>query len=98
MKKILVACGAGIATSTAVITKIKNLLDQNGYQNQYTIKQCKISETPSLSDNADFLIATTAKPSNLNCDFISGVPFNRNGKRSHRKRDIRFNEKIKEHI
>ncbi|MBS6105285.1 MULTISPECIES: PTS sugar transporter subunit IIB [Anaerococcus] len=75
MKKILVACGAGIATSTAVITKIKNLLDQNGYQNQYTIKQCKISETPSLSDNADFLIATTAKPSNLNCDFISGVPF-----------------------
>lgn len=75
MKKILVACGAGIATSTAVITKIKNLLDQNGYQNQYTIKQCKISETPSLSDNADFLIATTAKPSNLNCNFISGVPF-----------------------
>lgn len=75
MKKILVACGAGIATSTAVIAKIKNLLDQNGYQNQYTIKQCKISETPSLSDNADFLIATTAKPSNLNCDFISGVPF-----------------------
>ncbi|MDU0894895.1 MULTISPECIES: PTS sugar transporter subunit IIB [Anaerococcus] len=75
MKKILVACGAGIATSTAVITKIKNLLDQNGYENQYTIKQCKISETPSLSDNADFLIATTAKPSNLNCDFISGVPF-----------------------
>lgn len=75
MKKILVACGAGIATSTAVITKIKNLLDQNGYENQYTIKQCKISETPSLSDNADFLIATTSKPSNLNCDFISGVPF-----------------------
>lgn len=75
MKKILVACGAGIATSTAVITKIKNLLDQNGYENQYTIKQCKISETPSLSDNADFLIATTAKSSNLNCDFISGVPF-----------------------
>lgn len=75
MKKILVACGAGIATSTAVITKVKNLLDQNGYENQYTIKQCKISETPSLSDNADFLIATTAKPSNLNCDFISGVPF-----------------------
>ena len=75
MKKILVACGAGIATSTAVITKIKNLLDQNGYENQYTIKQCKISETPSLSDNSDFLIATTAKPSNLNCDFISGVPF-----------------------
>lgn len=75
MKKILVACGAGIATSTAVISKIKSLLDANGYENQYSIKQCKISETPGLSENADFLISTTAKPSNLSCDFVSGIPF-----------------------
>ncbi|MDN6129924.1 MAG: PTS galactitol transporter subunit IIB, partial [Tetragenococcus halophilus] len=27
MKKILVACGSGIATSTAVNNKIKNVLD-----------------------------------------------------------------------
>ena len=75
MKKILVACGAGIATSTTVISKIKNLLDSNGYQNQYTIKQIKVSEATGLSDSADFLVSTTAKPGNLNCDFVSGVPF-----------------------
>ncbi|WP_416334718.1 PTS sugar transporter subunit IIB [Anaerococcus sp. DFU013_CI05] len=75
MKKILVACGAGIATSTTVILKIKNLLDSNGYQNQYTIKQIKVSEATGLSDSADFLVSTTAKPGNLNCDFVSGVPF-----------------------
>lgn len=75
MKKILVACGAGIATSTTVIAKIKNLLDSNGYQNQYSIKQIKVSEAPGLSDNADFLVSTTAEPSNLKCDFVSGVPF-----------------------
>ena len=75
MKKILVACGAGIATSTTVILKIKNLLDSNGYQNQYTIKQIKVSEATGLSDSSDFLVSTTAKPGNLNCDFVSGVPF-----------------------
>lgn len=75
MKKILVACGSGIATSTAVISKIKTLLDSNGYKDQYTIRQCKVMEAPGLSDNADFLIATTNEPSNLKCDFVSGVPF-----------------------
>lgn len=75
MKKILASCGAGIATSTTVISKIKNLLDENGYQNQYSIKQIKVSEAPGLSSDADFLVSTTAKPSNLECDFVSGIPF-----------------------
>lgn len=30
MKKIVVACGSGIATSTAVEAKVKDLLDNNG--------------------------------------------------------------------
>lgn len=32
MKKILVACGSGIATSTAVNNKVKDLLNKNGYK------------------------------------------------------------------
>ena len=30
MKKIVVACGSGIATSTVVAAKVKDLLDSNG--------------------------------------------------------------------
>lgn len=37
MKKIVVACGSGIATSTAVEAKVKDLLDNNGLSGQYTI-------------------------------------------------------------
>lgn len=75
MKKILVACGSGVATSTAVNAKIKGILDEHGFRNQYKITQCKVSEAAAQSASFDFLISTTQKPSNLHCDFVSGVPF-----------------------
>ncbi len=37
MKKIVVACGSGVATSTAVGHKIADLLDANGLSGQYHI-------------------------------------------------------------
>ncbi|WP_270364345.1 hypothetical protein [Enterococcus malodoratus] len=42
MKNILLACGSGIATSTAVNGKISKVLDDNGYKGKYKITQCKI--------------------------------------------------------
>lgn len=75
MKNILLACGSGIATSTVVHKKIADILDQNGFQGQYKITQCKVSEAPAKSANYDFLIATTMAPKNLECDFVSGVCF-----------------------
>ena len=75
MKNILLACGSGIATSTAVAAKIKDLLDDNGYEGQYKITQCSIAEAVSKSSQADLLIATTAKPDDLECPYIAGVPF-----------------------
>ena len=35
MKEIVIACGSGIATSTAVAAKIAELLDSNGFNGQY---------------------------------------------------------------
>ena len=72
MKNILLACGSGIATSTVVHKKIADILDENGFQGQYKITQCKVSEAPA---NYDFLIATTMAPKNLECEFVSGVCF-----------------------
>ena len=46
MKKIVVACGSGVATSTAVGHKIADLLDANGLSGQYHIVQCSIAEAP----------------------------------------------------
>lgn len=75
MKKILVACGSGIVTSTTVLTKLKKFLDDNGYEGKYKVNQIKTTEAVSKQDGADFLISTTMKPVGLNIDYVSGIPF-----------------------
>ena len=59
MKKIVLACGSGIATSTAVAQKVTDLLNKNGYEGQFNIVQCAIAEAKSQCEGADLLIATT---------------------------------------
>ncbi len=75
MKSILLACGSGIVTSTAVNGKVSKILDENGFKGQYKITQCKITEATSKSSNYDFLIATTMAPKDLKCPFVPGVCF-----------------------
>lgn len=75
MKSILLACGSGICTSTAVRGKIEKILDEKGYKGMYKITQCKVGEAAAMSGNYDFLVATTMAPQNLKCPFIPGVCF-----------------------
>ena len=75
MKKVVVACGSGIATSTAVEAKVKDLLDSNGLAGAYTIVKCSIGEAVSQCADADILIATTEAPASITCPYVSGVPF-----------------------
>ncbi len=75
MKRILLACGSGVATSTAVLHKVAELLDENGYGGQYQLSQCAIAEAVSKSSDVDLLIATTAKPDGLQCDYLPAISF-----------------------
>ncbi len=77
MKKIVLACGAGAATSTLVAQKVATMLDANGYADKYEIVQCAISEAKDVCDEgADLLIATTVAPPRASpCPYVSGVPF-----------------------
>ncbi len=76
MKTIVLACGSGIATSTAVAKKVSDLLDENGYAGQYKIVQCAIAEAKANCEKgADLLIATTVEPEGLPCPYVNGVPF-----------------------
>ena len=75
MKKILLACGSGICTSTAVHKKVEEMLISKGYAGQFEITQCKVSEAPSKSPNFDFLIATTMAPAGLQCPYVNGIPY-----------------------
>ena len=56
MKRVLVACGNGIATSTVVATKIREKCEENGVA--VTVNQCKLLEVESKADDYDLLVTT----------------------------------------
>lgn len=62
MKKytVLVACGAGIATSTVVCQKVENLIKDNNINAE--VVQCKIAEVKSKQEGADLIVSTTILP------------------------------------
>jgi PTS system galactitol-specific IIB component len=56
-KKILVACGTAIATSTVVLRKIEERLEEKGIKVNFV--QCKASEVNSKLDGVDLIVTTT---------------------------------------
>ncbi|WP_291648205.1 PTS sugar transporter subunit IIB [Clostridium sp.] len=56
MKRILVACGNGIATSTVVATKIREICEENGVA--VSVTQCKLLEIDSKVEDFDILVTT----------------------------------------
>lgn len=72
-KRILVACGAGIATSTVVCDKVEKLIKENNID--ASIIQCKIAEVASLEDNADLIISTTMLPKEYKIPAIKATAY-----------------------
>lgn len=56
MKRVLVACGNGIATSTVVATKIREACEDAGLD--VTVNQCKLLEVESKAADYDLLVTT----------------------------------------
>lgn len=77
MKKILVACGTAIATSTVVAKKLEEALGKRGVP--VKIDQCKASEVPSKAAAYDLVVSTTevgdtkGKPLVRTLSFLTGV-------------------------
>lgn len=60
MKRILIACGTGIATSTVVARKLSEALAARGLA--VRVEQCKVSEVTSRAPGFDLVVATTTVP------------------------------------
>lgn len=75
MKKlrVLVACGAGIATSTVVMKKVEDLFKENDIAADFI--QIKIAEAASKQDEADMLISTTVLPTTYKIPAIKATGF-----------------------
>jgi PTS system galactitol-specific IIB component len=77
MKKILVACGTAIATSTVVALKLEEMLRARGIE--VKIDQCKASEVASKAAAYDVIVSTTeiddarGKPLVRTLSFLTGI-------------------------
>ncbi|MCC0664137.1 PTS sugar transporter subunit IIB [Clostridioides sp. ZZV15-6597] len=74
-KKILVACGTGVCTSTIAINKLKKALEEAGKLDRVSITQCKVVEVASKAPDYNLIICTTQISSSIKTPVINGLPF-----------------------
>ncbi|WP_318764738.1 PTS sugar transporter subunit IIB [Lactiplantibacillus carotarum] len=76
MKKILVACGAGVVTSTAAMNKLQEELDARGIStDEYKLGQASVAEVENLSTQYDMAITTTQYDNDaIKIPVINGLP------------------------
>ncbi|BDR59293.1 PTS sugar transporter subunit IIB [Xylocopilactobacillus apicola] len=76
MKKILVACGSGIATSTVARNAIEEKLEERGVDmSQLSFDQTSIPQIPSIADQYDLIITTAKYTEDVNKPILNGLPF-----------------------
>lgn len=76
MKRILLVCGTGVATSTVVKKRVEDVLDSRGYKGQYSITQGKVAEVSGQSGNYDLCISTVMfDKKTCNCPVVIGTAF-----------------------
>jgi PTS system galactitol-specific IIB component len=71
--KIVVACGTAIATSTHVSLKLKELLEERGFD--AVMSQCRVSEVLSVISGAQAVVATSQVPYDIDVPVVDGIPF-----------------------
>ncbi|RHW50765.1 PTS sugar transporter subunit IIB [Lactobacillus bombicola] len=76
MKKILVACGAGVVTSTSAMNKLQEELANRGISaTEYTLGQSSVAQVESLANDYDIVITTTQYDNEaINTPVINGLP------------------------
>ncbi|TBW33286.1 PTS galactitol transporter subunit IIB [Siculibacillus lacustris] len=72
-KRVLVACGTAVATSTVVANALEEEMKARGIK--IDIRQCKATEIPSLIADADLVVSTTPVPPNLSKPAIVTLAF-----------------------
>jgi PTS system galactitol-specific IIB component len=73
MKKILVICGTGVATSTVVAVKIQEHCASLGIQ--ISIAQGKVMDLVRGVEGYDLIVATTPIPESIKIPVIQGLSF-----------------------
>ena len=72
-KKVIVACGGAVATSTIAANKVVELAKDNGINVE--ICQCRISEIESNLDGTSLIVTTSRVKRDYGIPLITGMPF-----------------------
>lgn len=75
MKKILVACGAGVCTSTVALQKLKTAMEQRGLSNQVSYGQCAVADLGMNAKNYDLVITTSKVTADYGVPVVFGLNF-----------------------
>jgi PTS system galactitol-specific IIB component len=72
-KRIIVACGGAVATSTVAASKISELCKKNGIN--FEIIQCRVSEISSNCQNVDLIVTTARVKKDFGIPLENGMAF-----------------------
>lgn len=72
-KRVLVACGTGIATSTHVADRLRREFDARGID--VLITQCRVAEVASYAGDVDVVVTTAPMAPVDSLPIVSGIPF-----------------------
>lgn len=76
MKKILVACGSGIATSTVARNKLEEDLQARGINmKEISMEQTSIPQIPSIASEYDVIVTTARYKEDVGVPIINGLAF-----------------------
>lgn len=70
---ILIACGSGVATSTVIANRVKNLVTKAGYN--VKVEQVKIVEVEKLAPNYDLIVASTQIPQTISTPYVFAINY-----------------------
>ena len=74
MKKILIMCGTGVATTTVVKNKVENFLQKTDLDQHVQIIQSQVSQEVNRLKNYDLVLSTTMVSEELKEHVINAVP------------------------
>lgn len=72
MKKVLIICGTGVATSTVVAAKVRDHLAEHGIGAE--VVQGKVMDLVGRDVEADLIVATTDIPASVTAPVIRALP------------------------
>lgn len=74
MKKVLIICGTGVATSTVINVKITKWLSEQNLENNVKLYQSKMSDEIDRLDEYDIIISAIIVPNRIKEEVIDGIP------------------------